>query len=499
VAESTIETVDDTIFPKAQSGSFRRALLHSRHGTRWQIWDFLIGFISFFLSFQMSPYFQPKSELGGQVSFFLGRILGVDSGTLLNQPQWYYYFLVGGLYGGILMISSRMCGVPMPERRASNYELVSTSALAVAVSFVLFMTIAGLVMLNPYGRFIIIGTVTISYVGILGPRHLLQTLIQMQPIHVILYGAGQAGQECMKRVNYSPVFKLQGYLDQDGDLYDSTQHGAPVVGSIEDFLAGKLDVPCDVVVICVAQNLNRQNAVRLQQLPLHGVEILNMGAFIEFYFKEITLEYNCPYWMASARSLPGNPSIFAAKRILDVTGAVIGLILTLPLWPLVALAIRLDSPGAVIFKQRRVGRWGKCFNILKFRTMRNDAEKNGAQWAVQNDPRVTRLGKFLRVSRLDEIPQLWNVFVGDMSLVGPRPERPEFVTELAKEMPMYNQRHLVPPGLTGWGQIRYRYGASTEDAKRKLEHELYYIRHLSLKFDLEIILKTIPMLAKGSR
>lgn len=500
VAETSIGSVDQTVFPAARSSaSIRAAILHSRHGTRWQLWDFLVGISAFYLSFQLSPYFVPGSELGGQVSTFLGKMLGVEVGSQLHQPQWYYYCLVGGLYGVILMISSRLCGVPMPERRSSNYELLTTSAVAVVLSFVVFMVIAGLAMLNPYGRFIIFGTVSASLFGIWLPRYLLQHLIQLQPVHIVLYGAGQAGEDCMKRIRNSPFFSLQGYLDQNGDLHNTNLQDAPIIGNIADFLAGKLDVKCDVVVICVAQNLDRDNAQSLQRLPLHGVEVLTMGSFIEFYFKEITLDYNCPYWLASQRSLPGNHSIFAAKRILDIVGALIGLVLTAPLWPLLALIIRLDSAGPVIFKQRRVGRWGKCFNILKFRTMRNDAEKDGAQWAVKNDPRVTSIGKFLRVTRLDEIPQLWNVLVGDMSLVGPRPERPEFVSELAQEMPMYNHRHLVPPGLTGWGQIRYRYGASKEDAKRKLEHELYYIRHLSVGFDFEIIFKTIPMLMKGSR
>jgi lipopolysaccharide/colanic/teichoic acid biosynthesis glycosyltransferase len=171
----------------------------------------------------------------------------------------------------------------------------------------------------------------------------------------------------------------------------------------------------------------------------------------------------------------------------------------LPLFPLIALAIKLDSHGPVLFKQKRVGRNGRNFDIYKFRTMVRDAEKNGAQWAVEKDPRVTRIGRILRRTRLDEVPQLWNVLKGDMSLVGPRPERPEFVEELAKEIPYYEQRHLVPPGLTGWAQVRYRYGASKEDAVRKLQYELYYVRHLSIMFDIEILLRTIPLVARGSR
>jgi len=185
--------------------------------------------------------------------------------------------------------------------------------------------------------------------------------------------------------------------------------------------------------------------------------------------------------------------------MMDFLAACAGLALTLPLWPFIAAAIKIDSKGPVLFRQARVGRNNRIFQILKFRTMVRDAEKNGAQWAVAKDPRVTRIGRLLRRTRLDELPQLWNVFKGEMSLVGPRPERPEFVSELVEEIPYYAQRHLVPPGLTGWAQVRYRYGASKEDAIRKLQYELYYVRHLSIMFDIEILLRTIPMMAKGSR
>jgi lipopolysaccharide/colanic/teichoic acid biosynthesis glycosyltransferase len=146
-----------------------------------------------------------------------------------------------------------------------------------------------------------------------------------------------------------------------------------------------------------------------------------------------------------------------------------------------------------------VGYLGQTFEILKFRSMRIDAEKNGAQYAVARDPRATRVGNFLRVTRLDELPQLLNILGGSMTLVGPRPERPEFVETLTKEIPMYELRHMMPPGLTGWAQIRYRYGASRDDAQRKLEYDLYYLRHFSVALDLEIIIKTIPLMMKGSR
>ena len=171
--------------------------------------------------------------------------------------------------------------------------------------------------------------------------------------------------------------------------------------------------------------------------------------------------------------------------------------LTLPIIGLTALAIRIDSPGPVLYKQRRVGKGQQEFMIYKFRSMCHDAERDGARWAIEKDPRVTRIGRILRLTHVDEIPQIWNILNGDMSLVGPRPERPEFVEMLEKEIPYYFVRHSVKPGMTGWAQINYRYGASVEDSKNKLECDLYYIKNMSLFLDFKILLRTIGVVLLG--
>jgi exopolysaccharide biosynthesis polyprenyl glycosylphosphotransferase len=172
--------------------------------------------------------------------------------------------------------------------------------------------------------------------------------------------------------------------------------------------------------------------------------------------------------------------------------AAVGLVLLLPIMLVVGLAVRLSSPGPALYSQRRVGKDGKLFTIYKFRSMRQDAEAlTGAVWSTENDPRVTTVGRFIRRTRLDELPQLWNVLIGDMSLVGPRPERPEFVSSLTEQIPFYGQRHVVRPGVTGWAQIRHRYGSSVDDAMQKFQYELFYIKHMSPSFDLFIILETV--------
>jgi lipopolysaccharide/colanic/teichoic acid biosynthesis glycosyltransferase len=172
--------------------------------------------------------------------------------------------------------------------------------------------------------------------------------------------------------------------------------------------------------------------------------------------------------------------------------------LAAPLIPFIALAIRLDSPGSVFYRQERVGRREKAFYCYKFRTMRRDAEADiGPTWASDDDPRITRVGKFLRISRLDEIPQLWCVLKGDMAFVGPRPERPEFVEWLTKEIPYYGVRHIVRPGITGWAQVRYKYGNTVEDAKEKLQYDLFYIKNASIGLDVLILFQTIKTVLLG--
>jgi exopolysaccharide biosynthesis polyprenyl glycosylphosphotransferase len=184
--------------------------------------------------------------------------------------------------------------------------------------------------------------------------------------------------------------------------------------------------------------------------------------------------------------------LLASKRLLDVTISLLGLIVSLPVLALLATAVKLTSRGPALYHQQRVGQNGTLFVVHKLRTMRSDAEaETGAVWAKREDGRTTRIGRLLRRLRFDELPQLWNVLVGDMSLVGPRPERPEFVRELTRQIPFYGQRHVVKPGLTGWAQVRYTYGASVEDAMEKLQYDLFYIKNASIAFDLFIIFKTV--------
>jgi sugar transferase (PEP-CTERM system associated) len=242
--------------------------------------------------------------------------------------------------------------------------------------------------------------------------------------------------------------------------------------------------------------------IELLQLRLDGVKVEDATSWLEKMSGRIEVDNLYPSWLIYAEGFRFSAGFMALRRIISVTIALTGLILILPVIPLVILAIKLDSRGPVLYRQQRVGRNNAPFYVFKFRTMRQDAEaQTGAVWAGADDPRITRIGKFLRSSRLDEIPQLWCVLRGDMAFVGPRPERPEFVEWLTKEIPYYPVRHVVRPGITGWAQVRYKYGSTIEDAKEKLQYDLYYIKNISIGLDLLIMFQTVKtiLLARGAQ
>ena len=231
---------------------------------------------------------------------------------------------------------------------------------------------------------------------------------------------------------------------------------------------------------------------KLLDMKIAGVSFDHLASVYEQYTGKIAVENLRPSWLIFSDGFRKSARSEAVKRFLDILFAIVGLVIAAPVMALVALGLRLSSNGSALYSQTRVGRNGVPFTIYKFRSMRVDAEAtSGAVWSTQNDPRVTTVGRFLRRTRLDELPQLWNVLRGDMSFVGPRPERPEFVAELARQIPYYGQRHAVRPGVTGWAQVRYTYGASVEDALEKLQYDLFYAKHMSAAFDLYIVLETV--------
>jgi sugar transferase (PEP-CTERM system associated) len=236
----------------------------------------------------------------------------------------------------------------------------------------------------------------------------------------------------------------------------------------------------------------------LVSLRVQGVRVDDVSSALSALTGRVSLRSVKPSWFVFSDGFHRSKWNDLVKRVLDLAFGVLGFVVSIPIMVLVAVAVRLDSRGPIIYRQSRVGRMGKCFEVLKFRSMKVDAEKdNGAQWASQNDPRMTRLGSFLRRYRLDELPQFINVIRGEMSFVGPRPERPCFVEDLRKTIAYYDERHSVRPGITGWAQVQYTYGASIEDAFNKLEYDLFYLKNMSVTFDLAIILRTVRIVVRG--
>jgi sugar transferase (PEP-CTERM system associated) len=276
----------------------------------------------------------------------------------------------------------------------------------------------------------------------------------------------------------------------------------PIEGFAADLRACReMKAGIDRVIIAMEERRGAMPLRELLELRLNGVVIEESSTLMERLMGKLPLDGLNPSSLIFTSGFHVKTSQQIVRRLVSITVSLIGLTICLPFIPFIILAVRLSSPGPIFFRQTRVGLRGRPFSVIKFRTMRKDAEEKGAVWAKKNDPRVTPLGRFMRQTRLDEIPQLWNVLRGEMGFVGPRPERPEFVKWLSSEIPFYDLRHMIRPGITGWAQVRYQYGASLEETKQKLEYDLYYIKHLSLGLDLLIMFETIKtiILRRGAQ
>lgn len=253
------------------------------------------------------------------------------------------------------------------------------------------------------------------------------------------------------------------------------------------------------VLVDSPDHLSEEDRDGLMTCMAKGIRVMDLNYFFERRLYQVFSSNLDEQWFWSQDPAYFHPFFFAAKRALDIVLSLAGLICLTPFLPFLALAIKAQDGGPVLYRQTRCGQYNQPFTIYKFRTMRTDAEKSGARWATTGDQRVTRLGRFLRKTRIDETPQFWNVLRGDMSFIGPRPERPELVEEIEEEIPNYSYRHLVKPGITGWAQINYPYGASVADSRKKLNYDLYYLKYASIVLEIQILLGTIVAMVKGAR
>ncbi len=325
-------------------------------------------------------------------------------------------------------------------------------------------------------------------------------------LRAIVVGAGGAGCTLVsllnelsldKKKNHHNIgYHVVGFIDDDEAKQGQAVAEVPVIGTRHDLvrLARLHQVDEVVVAITFSESINSELFEAILECRELGIGVTSMSRVYEQLSGRVPVEH-AGRNLAVTLPLSYGPThhfYLAAQRLFDIAAAIIGCLFTAGVLPFVWLINRVGSPGPMFYSQKRVGSGGRHFTIYKLRSMVVDAEKSsGAVWADEADPRITKVGRFLRRTRLDELPQFWNVLKGDMSVIGPRPERPFFVNQLAKEIPFYRVRHAVKPGLTGWAQVRYRYGASVEDSLIKLQYDLYYIKHQGFLLDLEILFKTI--------
>jgi sugar transferase (PEP-CTERM system associated) len=308
----------------------------------------------------------------------------------------------------------------------------------------------------------------------------------------IIVGSGALARELARAARTRPDLGLQlvGMLARDRSQVDP---GAGVIGTYRDLSRLVASERVEFVLVAYPDQRGTLPVDQLLEVKFRGVEVAEGVTFYERETGRIFVRELKPSQLIFAEGFAVRPTARRLKRMLDLVFAAIGLLLAAPLMLLAAIAVKLGSPGPVLYRQQRAGEFGRAFVLNKFRSMRVDAEVSGARFAEENDPRITAVGRFLRKTRIDELPQLWNVLKGEMSMVGPRPERPVFIEQLEQQVPFFKQRLYVKPGITGHAQVRCRYGATTEDHLEKLEYDLYYIKSHSFMFDLSIMLDTVKV------
>ncbi len=451
---------DPTDAHRIGRGAIKRAATRLR-SSWWTPMDALVAGGSMLLAHSLSP-------------MFAGDPLGAEAlrASFIHACSFVLVAYTVGLYDWDMLARSRT-------------TLVLRGLLSATLSAVLTLTISYVAFYRPIGRWVLGGAIALSAPLVVLPHLAIRNLRLRRPRRVLFVGSGALTD------------RLAGALAQaEQPLYEVVGRFRPGDG---DLLALCRENGVDEIVLPSAlPELSGALLPALRCLPL-GCRVRSEADFHEDVFRAVPVAAVSPEWMLSRGWDASDHVAEAVKRLSDAVLALSLLVLSSPVMLLAAIAIRLRGDGPVLYVQTRVGRYGRPFRMFKFRTMRVDAEDGAARWAQDDDPRRTTIGRFLRRTRLDELPQLVNVLVGDMSFVGPRPERPEFVGELERAIPYYAWRHAVRPGLTGWAQITYGYGASIEDARRKLEYDLYYIRHYSVGTDLFIVLRTVSAALRGAR
>ena len=415
---------------------------------------------------------------------------------------------VSFIFVGVSLFSSYLMEVYSLTRRSSKWEIFTSCAQCGCAAFFFLSVIYYVEPDVILGRGVLF--LAIAFFSLYQALwHIVSTSGKYQPRfgqRVLILGTGELARELGELVLADSPFTLAGFLECATDEKNPGQQHVPAPASLPgpmlemqgDLLSTARRERANVMVVALSERRGVLPLQQMMQCKLNGIEVLDAPTFYEVLQGKLMLEQMTPGWIIFSAGFRRTALVNVYKRCIDIVLSLTGILLSAPFFPFIALAIKLESPGPIFFKQVRVGSGEKPFLLYKFRSMGRDAEKgSGAVWAVKNDARVTRVGRFLRNSRIDEIPQLYNVLKGDMSFIGPRPERPEFVEMLKKDIYYYSKRHTIKPGVTGWAQVRYPYGATVQDAVEKLRYDLYYIKNLSLFLDSQIIFETVKVVLFG--
>jgi len=437
------------------------------------------------------------------VSLWLGALVRFQ-GTLPELEEGAYPLSYTAILYAVLLIAA-MVAVGMYQRglRPSGGLLVRIglsflfASMAMSLSF---YAVPGLLV----GRGVIAYAMLFSLLGILLLRSLFYRTAgeDVRKHRVLVVGSGQHAQQILDYEAASDSFVVVGCVQlHDGEDTVPVARRVTLEGPL---LEAAVQHDADELVIAVDDRRRRLPVQELLDCKMAGIAVLDLPSFFEKETACIRIDMLTPGWLLTSTGFRVRGLGQYGKRLFDLLGALLGILLTAPLMLLTAIAILWESgwQGPVFYHQTRVGLNGRPFRLHKFRSMRTDAEADGkARWAQANDDRVTRVGRFARKTRLDELPQLFNVLRGEMSLVGPRPERPEFVEQFNHKIPFYSERHRVRPGVTGWAQLCYQYGSSEDDARQKLQYDLYYVKNTSFFLDMIILLETVEVVlwGKGAR
>jgi sugar transferase (PEP-CTERM system associated) len=417
---------------------------------------------------------------------------------LLSDRAWTHAGFVAMIMTAMIAVGVYGADALRSMRYATARILVAVSLGIIALSFVDFLLAS-----QSFWRSILAYAMGLSILLLMLNRLIIGGILGAAAFRrrVLVLGAGNRAKR-LRELGEKPEsgFSIVGYIAMT-EAKPLIEEAIPrsALNNLTRFVE---NLGVSEVVLALEERRNALPLKDLLRIKTAGVHVNDFSSFIERETGRVDLDSVNPSWLIFSDGFSsGRMFSSAAKRLFDVIASLLLLVITAPIILLFAVLVKLDSKGPAFFRQTRVGLFGEPFDIIKLRSMRTDAEVNGAQWASKNDPRVTRLGRFIRKVRIDELPQTWTVLKGEMSFVGPRPERPEFVADLEDQLSYYAERHMVKPGITGWAQVNYPYGASIEDSRHKLEYDLYYAKNYTPFLDLIIILQTlrVVMLGEGAR